>query len=56
LDYVIRKVQADQEGLKLNGAHQLLIYADSVNILGGNIHTMKIKLFKWIFEEWDGEA
>jgi len=27
--------------LKLNGTHQLLAYADDVNTLGGNIHTVK---------------
>ena len=27
--------------MKLNGTHQLLAYADDVNILGGSIHTMK---------------
>jgi len=27
--------------LKLNGKHQLLAYADDVNILGGSIHTVK---------------
>jgi hypothetical protein len=53
LEYVIRKFQADQEGLKLNVAHQLPMYADAVNIPGGNTHTMKIKLLKWIFGEWD---
>ena len=30
-----------QDGLKLNGTHQLLAYADGVNIPGGSIHTLK---------------
>jgi hypothetical protein len=28
-------------GLKLNGTHQLLAYADDVNLLGDNTDTMK---------------
>jgi hypothetical protein len=36
----IRRVQASQEGLKLNRTHQLLVYADDVNVLGGSIHTV----------------
>jgi len=27
--------------LKLNGTHQLLVYADHVNILGGRVRTVK---------------
>ena len=41
LEYVIRRVQVNRDGLKLNGTHQLLTYADHVNILGGSIHTLK---------------
>ena len=37
----IRRVQVNQDGLKLNGTHQLLAYADDVNILGGSVHTVK---------------
>ena len=41
LEDVIKRVQVNQDGLKLNGTHQLLAYADDVNILGGSIHTLK---------------
>jgi hypothetical protein len=27
--------------LKLNGTHQLLVYADDVNVLGGSVYTIK---------------
>ena len=42
LEYAIRRVQVNQDGLKLNGTHQLLAYADDVNIMGGSIHTVEV--------------
>jgi hypothetical protein len=41
LECAISKVQETQVGLKLNGTHQLLAYADDVNLLGDNTDTAK---------------
>jgi hypothetical protein len=41
LEYAIRRVQANQESLKLNGIHQLLVYADDVSVLGGSVHAAR---------------
>ena len=41
MEYTIKRIQVNQDGLKLNGTHQLLAYADDVNILGGSVHTVK---------------
>ena len=41
LEYAIRRVQVNQDDMKLYGTHQLLAYANDVNILGGGIHTLK---------------
>jgi hypothetical protein len=40
VEYAIRKVQDNHVGLKLNGTHQVLAYADDVNLLGDNTETL----------------
>jgi hypothetical protein len=41
LEYAIRRVQENQERLILRGTHQLLAYADDVNMAGEKIDDMK---------------
>ena len=41
LECTIRRVQENQDGLKLNGVHQLLVYAYDVNMLGRSLHTIE---------------
>jgi hypothetical protein len=41
LEYAIRTGQDNQVGLKLIGTHQLLVYDNSVNLLGDNMATIK---------------
>jgi hypothetical protein len=41
LECAIGRVQENLEGMKFNGTHQLLVYADDVNIVGGNVGTIQ---------------
>jgi hypothetical protein len=46
------KIEESQVGLKLNGTHQLLVYADDVNLLGDNIDTVKENTATLIEASW----
>jgi hypothetical protein len=37
LEYAIKEVKENQAGLKVNGTHQLLAYADDMNLLGDDL-------------------
>jgi hypothetical protein len=52
LEYVIRRVQENQEELKLNGPHRLLAYADDVN--SGRKHNTINKYTQVLLDASDG--
>jgi hypothetical protein len=41
LEYAIKGVRVNEDGLKLNRIHKLLVYAGDANILGVNVHAVK---------------
>jgi hypothetical protein len=43
LEYAIRKVEQNKEGLKLNGTLQLVANVGDVSLLGNSIRTIKLK-------------
>jgi hypothetical protein len=46
LEYIIRRLHVNQEGLKLNGTHQLLVYACGVNTYISKI--VKTKIYRTV--------
>ena len=52
LEKAIRNVQVKQDGLKLNGTHQLLVYANDVNLLGRSIHIVKNNTEALVVGDW----
>ena len=41
LEYAIRKVQETNSVLDMSGTHQVLAYADGVNLIGNEIRTIE---------------
>ena len=39
LECIIRIFEVNQEGLNVNGTHQLLVYVVMVNLMGKKVHT-----------------
>jgi hypothetical protein len=49
-------VQVNQEGLKLNVTHQLLVCADIVNLLSESMHACSKKTHRMFISCYQGEA
>jgi len=52
LEKAIGKVQVNQDSLKLNGTHQLLVYANDVNLLGRCICIVKNNTEALVVGDW----
>jgi len=44
-EYNVGGVQVNQDGLKLIGTHQILVYVNDVNMWGGSVHREKHRSF-----------
>jgi hypothetical protein len=42
VEYATGRVQVNQDDLKLNGTHQLLVFADDVNVWGRSVHNILV--------------
>jgi hypothetical protein len=49
LEYATRWVRVSQGGLKFNGTHQVLVYADDVNMLGGAYTPQRKTQKLWLY-------
>jgi hypothetical protein len=41
LEYAVRRVHVNHDGLKVKGTHQLLVYDDDVDLLGGSVRNIE---------------
>jgi hypothetical protein len=48
LEYTIRRVQVNREGLELNGTHLFVLCADDVNMLGRSVYSVKGNTGAWV--------